>query len=83
MAGVFISYRRSDSAYALLLYKAISQRFGRDKVFRDFEDIKPGEDFVAALDSALGQCGACVVIIGKGWLDAVDRVLSASLHDLT
>lgn len=74
VAGVFISYRRADSAYALLLYKAFSQRFGRERVFRDFENIEPGQDFVAALDGALAQCAACVVIIGGGWLAAFDRL---------
>ena len=74
MGGVFISYRRADSAYALLIYKALTQRFGRDRVFRDFEDIPPGRDFVAALDDALSQCTACVVVIGKGWVGALDRL---------
>jgi len=73
MNGVFISYRRADSAYALLLYKALSQKFGRERVFRDFEDIQPGEDFVAALEEALAHSAACLVIIGKGWLDSAAR----------
>src|SRR5688572_23090975 len=77
MAGVFISYRRSDSPYALLLYKALLAKFGRERVFRDFESIEPGQDFVAAIDAALSQCAACVVIIGKGWLESVDRLAAA------
>jgi tetratricopeptide (TPR) repeat protein len=77
MAGVFISYRRSDSAYALLLHKALVAKFGSERVFRDFESIEPGQDFVAAIDAALGQCAACVVIIGKGWLDSMDRLAAA------
>lgn len=76
MAGVFVSYRRTDSAYALLLYKALAQKFGPERVFRDFEDIQPGQDFVAVLDEALSHCAACIVIIGKGWLDALDRLAS-------
>ena len=76
-AGVFISYRRSDSAYALLLYKALLAKFGRERVFRDFESIDPGQDFVAAIDGALSQCAACVVIIGKGWLESVERLAAA------
>jgi tetratricopeptide (TPR) repeat protein len=77
MSGVFLSYRRSDSAYALLLYKALSQKFGRERVFRDFEDIPPGEDFVAALEEAIAQSAACLVIIGKGWLDGAERLAQA------
>jgi tetratricopeptide (TPR) repeat protein len=77
MAGVFVSYRRTDSAYALLLYKALAQKFGSARVFRDFESIAPGQDFVNVLDAALRQSAACVVIVGKGWLDAIDRLASA------
>jgi len=77
MTGIFISYRRTDSAYALLLYKALSQRFGRARVFRDFEAIQTGQDFVAALEAALSQSAACLVVIGRGWLDAADRLASA------
>src|SRR5258705_7788221 len=76
MAGVFVSYRRDDSAYALLLYKALAQKFGSARVFRDFDSIAPGQDFVAVLDAALAQCAACVVIVGRGWLDALDRLAS-------
>ena len=74
MAGLFVSYRRTDRAYALLLYKALAQKFGSARVFRDFESIAPGQDFVAVLDSALAQCAAGVVIVGRGWLDALDRL---------
>jgi tetratricopeptide (TPR) repeat protein len=77
MAGVFVSYRRADSAYALLLYKALAQKFGSARVFRDFESIAPGQDFVTVLDAALAQCAACVVIVGRGWLDALDRLASS------
>jgi tetratricopeptide (TPR) repeat protein len=76
MANVFVSYRRADSAYALLLYKTLAQKFGSERVFRDFEDIQPGQDFVAVLDDALSRCAACVVIIGKGWVEALDRLAS-------
>jgi hypothetical protein len=30
--------------------KALAQKFGSERVFREFEDIQPGQDFVAALD---------------------------------
>jgi len=76
MSGIFVSYRRTDSAYALLLYKSLTQKFGADTIFRDFENIEPGQDFVAALEAAASRCVACVVIIGKGWLDALDRLVS-------
>jgi hypothetical protein len=45
MSRVFISYRRADSAQsASKLYRHLSLRFGKDLIFQDVEDIKPGDD---------------------------------------
>lgn len=67
MNGIFISYRRADIPYALLVYNQLSATFGGDRVFRDIEDIAPGEDFVARIHAALDECRAVVALIGKGW----------------
>ncbi len=45
MAGVFLSYRRQDSDYAVLLYAWLDERFGPAQVFWDDEDIDPGKEF--------------------------------------
>ena len=68
MAGVFISYRRDDSAgWAGRLATDLEGRFGADTVFQDIEAIGAGEDFVQAIDSALGSCSAALVLIGPEW----------------
>jgi hypothetical protein len=71
MGTIFISYRRDDSGgHTGRLFDALSVRFGGARVFRDIEDLEPGVDFVDALDKALSQCDALLVIIGPGWSTA-------------
>src|SRR5688572_11884304 len=65
MSGIFLSYRRSDSAgYTGRLADHLEQSF---EVFRDIEDIEAGEDFVDVLDRAVGSCSVMLVIIGPTW----------------
>jgi hypothetical protein len=69
MSGIFISYRREDSApYAGRLYDRLSSRFGAEQVFMDVDDISPGADFAAHIDAKVGSCDVMVVVIGKNWL---------------
>ena len=73
MVNVFISYRRDDSAgYSGRLADALEKRLGKDTVFRDVEDIKPGEDFVKAIERNLQNASAFLVIMGKDWLTVKD-----------
>lgn len=65
---VFISYRRDDAAgYAGRLEEALERRLGRGSVFRDVQDIPPGEDFVAAIRARLAGAQAVLVLIGPRW----------------
>jgi hypothetical protein len=74
MINVFISYRRDDSAgYAGRLADALEKRLGNDTVFRDVEDIKPGEDFVKAIERNLQNARVFLVIIGKDWFAVKDN----------
>jgi len=69
MSGIFISYRRSDSApHAGRLYDRLCDYFGADKVFMDVDDIKPGADFVSLIGEKVASCDALIAVIGKGWL---------------
>ena len=71
MARIFLSYRRDDSAgFAGRLADAMESEFGAGSVFRDVDDIRPGEDFVQAIESHLRDVGAVLVMIGPRWLDA-------------
>jgi len=71
MAGIFLSYRRDDSAgFAGRVADALETEFGAGSVFRDVDDIQPGEDFVQAIQSQLREVGAVLVMIGPSWLKA-------------
>jgi beta-lactam-binding protein with PASTA domain len=69
MAGIFISYRREDTAgHAGRLFDRLIQHFGKGRVFMDVSDIEPGVDFVDAIDKAVGSCEILIVVIGREWL---------------
>lgn len=75
MSRVFLSYRRSDTApSATKLYQHLSMRFGKDLVFQDVDDIKPGADFLETIRQELALCEVFLILIGPHWLiDAQGR----------
>ena len=82
MDGIFISYRRDDSAgYAGRLYDRLIPRFGAARVFMDVEGIELGADFVTAIEDAVGSCRVLVVIIGDEWLSTQDAAGRRRLDD--
>ena len=73
MPLIFISYRRDDCAgHAGRLYDRLRDHFGPDHIFRDIDTIEPGQDFVDAIETAVGSCPAVVVLIGKQWASIKD-----------
>ncbi|ATE62711.1 TIR domain-containing protein [Thauera sinica] len=73
MARLFVSYRREDSAgFAGRLTDALERTYGEGSVFRDVDDIRPGEDFAQIIQRGLDEVAAVLVVIGPGWLDAGD-----------
>jgi hypothetical protein len=74
MAGVFICYRRDDSApYAGRVFDRLAAHFGSDHVFLDVDAVAPGQDFVRVLHETLQASDAVVVLIGRNWLAASDE----------
>jgi tetratricopeptide (TPR) repeat protein len=70
-AGIFISYRRDDAAYpAGWLFDRLAAHFGAGRVFKDVDSIQFGDDFPAAITSALESCAVLVAVIGARWLTA-------------
>ena len=58
MPNVFISYRRDDAGgHAGRLSDRLVARFGPDSVFVDVDDIKPGQNFLQAIEQTLSQIG--------------------------
>jgi hypothetical protein len=82
MAGVFISYRRSDSDVAAgRLADNLMEIFGRDAIFRDVDTLEPGEDYTIALDHALDSCAAVIAMIGPRWSNIIDAAGHRRLED--
>ncbi|MGA3039794.1 MAG: toll/interleukin-1 receptor domain-containing protein [Bryobacteraceae bacterium] len=78
---VFISYRRDDSrADSGRLYDRLSASFP-GRVFRDVGSIEPGVEWDEAIARVLSQSDACIVVIGKDWLNITDAAGIRRLDD--
>jgi TIR domain len=74
MSGIFISYRREDSApYAGRIYDRLCARFGAEHVFMDVDDILPGADFAEQIRAKISSSDAVVAVIGTNWPSARDE----------
>ena len=70
---VFISYRRQETAWpARQLYDVLVAELGADRVFKDVDNIEPGDDFVERIQSAVGSCQVLLALIGPQWLTVLD-----------
>ena len=70
---IFISYRREDSAgHVLALLPALRLRFGASRIFKDTDNIPPGEDFLKFIKHELESCSVLLAIIGREWLTVQD-----------
>lgn len=79
---IFISYRRSDTAYAAgWLYDRLSDRFGGGQVFKDVDSLQPGDDFVEKITLAVSSCDVLLAVIGPDWVTAADEEGKPRLGD--
>jgi len=83
MAGtIFINYRKDDSRWnSLALYNELQKYFTKEQLFKDFNTILPGDDFVKSIEKALQQCDVLLVVIGPGWLHMKDEAGNRRLDD--
>jgi hypothetical protein len=73
MINIFISYRRDDSAgYTGRLTDSLEALVGSGNIFRDVEDISPGDNFVKAIEQNLQRAKVLLIVIGQNWLTAKD-----------
>src|SRR5215208_6491161 len=69
---LFISYRRRfDSPSARLLKEALTEAFGEGAVFRDVDDIAPGDAFPESIRKAVESCDAFLPLISPGWVEVL------------
>ena len=79
---IFISYRRQETAWpARQLYEVLVARFGSEAVFKDVDDIEPGEDFVDRITEAVAACDFLLALIGPQWLTMTDATGARRLDD--
>jgi tetratricopeptide (TPR) repeat protein len=80
-ARIFISYRRDDSSgHVLALLPALRKQFG-NRIFKDTDNVPPGEDFIKFIKRELQSCSVLLAIIGKDWLTAQDPRLKTRRLD--
>lgn len=73
MSRIFINYRRQDSeGYVGRLYDHLLKYFAKHDLFMDVTDLRPGINFVDALEEAVAACDVLLAIIGPAWIDAQD-----------
>lgn len=83
MSGLFLSYRRSDSArWCDRLANHLDLRFGDSVVFRDVEDLRPGVRWQREIDAALRRADVVLVLIGPSWFGARQRRRLADPKDV-
>ncbi|MGH9277771.1 MAG: toll/interleukin-1 receptor domain-containing protein [Acidimicrobiales bacterium] len=71
--GIFISYRREETAYpAGWLFDRLADHYGPTQIFKDIDSIEPGDDFVDTITAAVGSCDVLLALIGDQWLTMTD-----------
>ena len=84
MSGIFISYRREETAaYAGRLRDRLVEEFGADQVFMDVDTIDLGLDFTEAIENAVSEVDALLCVMGREWASLEDERGEKRLKDPT
>ena len=54
------------------IYDALERRFGRERVFKDVDNIPVGADFGDYIKTILPRCRVALILIGPQWTSAQD-----------
>src|SRR5262245_18142803 len=69
---IFISYRREDAQWPVeALYGKLQTHFG-NRIFKDTDNIAPGQDFDEVINTELRSCRVLLAVIGTRWLTSAD-----------
>jgi TIR domain-containing protein len=70
---IFLSYRREDSSgHVLALLPSLRRHFGAARIFKDTDNIQPGQEFVKAITHELQSCAVMLAIISTEWATTYD-----------
>lgn len=69
MDRIFVSYRRGPGASeaAGRIADRVAQRAGHDRLFMDVDTVRPGMDFVDAIEEAVATCEVLIAVIDPAW----------------
>ncbi len=82
MAKIFINYRRADSqTIADRIHDYLVRKLGDRNVFKDVHDIKPGDDFRAAIEKAIISTDIVLMVIGRHWVNIADSSANRRLDN--
>lgn len=74
MPRIAISYRRADAQDITgRIFDRLATRYGRQSVFRDIDNIRPGFDFRDQISHALGRADVLLVIVSPRWVGRTGR----------
>lgn len=69
MAGIFISYRRTDAGgWAGRLNDHLALRFGNNVVWQDVDNLELGKDYLPQICRQIQASDAVLIVIGPHWL---------------
>src|SRR4029453_6450612 len=49
------------------LHDRLRERLGSERIFMDVDSLRPGDDYIAKIDEAVGACGVLLAVIGPEW----------------
>ena len=76
MTRIIISYRRDDSLDMTgRIFDRLTGHFGREAIFRDIDNIPPGDDFRRHIDGVLDESDIVLAIVGPRWIGPGDQQL--------
>jgi hypothetical protein len=71
---IFLSYRREDTQWAARgIYESLSDKYGREYVFRDIDSTPAGVKFSTWIEARIAQCNVMIVLIGDTWSSTKDQ----------
>jgi len=74
MPGIFISYRRDDTAgYAGRLTADLAAHFDPGLVFRDTDTLELGKPYADEIEQFINTCDVLILLLGRRWLTATDE----------
>jgi tetratricopeptide (TPR) repeat protein len=79
---IFISYRRQETGWpARQLYGVLVEHFPPEQVFKDVDNIDPGDEFVKRITAAVESCDVLLALIGRQWLTITNKKGQRRLDD--